>query len=136
MLAQQNVRADALALSASQKSISVATTCETEILRLDTRPSLPVLAARCSAYRVPATPHEYRLQNTVASLGKVMHKNSLQRTQDMHKQLSNLIILSDLLHHLVHHFHIKLHHFMIQFLSEVSDSEQTKRAALDRPELL
>ena len=50
--------------------------------------------------------------------------------------LSNLIILSDLLHHLVHHFHIKLHHFMIQFLSEVSDSEQTKRAALDRPELL
>ena len=26
----------------------------------------------------------------------------------------NLIILSDLLHHLVHHFHIKLHHFMIQ----------------------
>ena len=30
----------------------------------------------------------------------------------------------------------KLHHFMIQFLSEVSDSEQTKRAALDRPELL
>ena len=29
--------------------------------------------------------------------------------------LSNLIILSDLLHHLVHHFHIKLHHFMIQY---------------------
>mgnify|MGYP007071488405 FL=1 len=25
---------------------------------------------------------------------------------------------------------------VIQFLSEVSDSEQTKRAALDRPELL
>ena len=29
--------------------------------------------------------------------------------------LSNLIILSDLLHHLVHHFHIKPHHFMIQY---------------------
>ena len=29
--------------------------------------------------------------------------------------LSNLIILSDLLHHLVHHFHIKLYHFMIQY---------------------
>ena len=29
--------------------------------------------------------------------------------------LSNLIILSDLLHHLVHHFHIKLHYFMIQY---------------------
>ena len=31
--------------------------------------------------------------------------------------LSNLIILSDLLHHLVHHFRNKLHYFMIYYIT-------------------
>ena len=31
--------------------------------------------------------------------------------------LLNLIILSDLVHHLVHHFRIKLHHFMIYYIT-------------------